>query len=92
MPEYSTFPPNPNPPVEPIVFLDLDFSYEGPRPFSTPEVQIILKAENGPAGGNPLYTLIGTRPALRAWLGANYCRPGEAENPEFYLGRAVPPA
>ena len=70
-------------------YLDLDFYYDGPRPQSTPEVEITLLQEEGPAGGNPVYRLVGTLPELEAWLTVNYCTEG-SEPVAFYLGLARP--
>ena len=55
---------------------------------------VALVAENGPAGGNPLYAFIGTREGLLAYLHA-HMNPGLEgtdldEEFEFYLESAEP--
>jgi hypothetical protein len=42
--------------------------------------------ENGPAGGNPLVRLYGTRRALETYVREEYCKENGAEDAEFHIG------
>jgi hypothetical protein len=70
------------------VTVKLDYYYLGERPQSTPEVTVTLVAEEGPAGGNPLYALTGGKRAVADFLISTGYVSEFTEALAFYMGDA----
>ena len=68
------------------VTVQLDYYYLGERPQSTPQVTVTLTAEEGPAGGNPLYSLCGGKRDVAEYLNTTNYVSESTESLAFYMG------